>query len=41
MNPRSIRPLALCIFKKDETLLVAKGFDHKKKKLFTGPWAVG
>lgn len=37
MKKNRIRPLAICVFRKDDRILVAKGYDPVKKQTFYRP----
>ncbi|WP_040979518.1 NUDIX hydrolase [Oceanobacillus jeddahense] len=37
MRKGTIRPIAICLFKKDETILVAEGYDSVKENFFYRP----
>lgn len=37
MNGKSVRPLALCVFRKNDSILVGEGHDRVKKETFYRP----
>ena len=41
MNTKSIRPIALCVFRKDNRILVAEGYDNHKSESFYRPLGGG
>lgn len=41
MNNRQIRPIALCVFRRENQILVAEGYDGKKKENYYRPLGGG
>ena len=37
LTQQQIRPIALCIFRRDQSILVAEGYDHHKQQTFYRP----
>ncbi len=37
MRPDAIRPIAICVCRQDDRILVAEGYDRKKKQVFYRP----